>query len=122
MEPMSEPTQLDPEDSKILILARGARARNEAVEGAAVRDSTGRTYVAIPVDLPSLKLSALEVAVAMAVASGAEALEAAAVVRADDDEPAGNGLAAARDLKAGVVLLAGPSATPPDWAGVRRLA
>lgn len=118
---MSEPTPLDPEDNKILILARGARARNEAAEGAAVRDSTGRTYVAIPVDLPSLKLSALEVAVAMAVASGAEALEAAAVVRADEEEPAGNGLAAARDLKVAVVLLAGPSAAPPEWAGMRRL-
>lgn len=117
-----DPVHLDPEDSKILILARGARARNEAAEGAAVRDSTGRTYVAIPVDLPSLKLSALEVAVAMAVASGAEALEAAAVVRADNDGPAGDGLAAARELKAAVVLLAGASAAPPDWDGVRRLA
>ena len=123
---MTEPRVLDPEDSKILTLARGARARNDAPEGAAVRDSTGRTYVAIPVDLPSLKLSALQVAIAMAVASGASVLEAAAVVRAPGSPvDAGLGedeLAAARDLKTGAVLLAGPDAAgPPDWTGVRRL-
>jgi hypothetical protein len=122
---MTEPGRLDPEDSKILTLARGARARNDAIEGAAVRDTTGRTYVAIPVDLPSLKLSALQVAIAMAVASGAATLEAAAVVRAGGDPYAGLGeeeLAAARDLKTAVVLLAGPDAAgPPEWTGVRRL-
>jgi len=124
-------TELDPEDAKILTLARGARARNDAREGAAVRDTTGRTYVAIPVDLPSLKLSALQVAIAMAVASGAGALEAAAVVRgvvdsahsADSAEQglAEDELAAALDLKTAAVLLAGPDAAPPDWNGVRRL-
>jgi hypothetical protein len=122
---MTEPGKLDPEDSKILTLARGARARNDAIEGAAVRDTTGRTYVAIPVDLPSLKLSALQVAIAMAVASGAAALEAAAVVRAGGDPDAGLGeeeLAAARELKTAVVLLAGPDAAgPPEWSGARRL-
>jgi hypothetical protein len=97
-----------------------------------VRDTTGRTYVAIPVDLPSLKLSALQVAIAMAVASGAQALEAAAVVRgaqvglADGSDPAATGLAehdlaAALDLKTAAVLLAGPDSAPPDWTGVRRL-
>jgi hypothetical protein len=127
-------TELDPEDAKILTLARGARARNDAREGAAVRDTTGRTYVAIPVDLPSLKLSALQVAIAMAVASGAGALEAAAVVRGtvdsgDSGDSVDSGelglaedeLAAALDLKTAAVLLADPDAAPPDWNGVRRL-
>lgn len=120
------PGALDPEDAKILTLARGARARNAAAEGAAVRDTTGRTYAAIPVDLPALKLSALQVAVAMAVSSGATELEGAAVVRlADDAGPADalpeRDLAVARDLKTAVVLLADSNAAPPDWSGVRRL-
>ncbi|MGA8248372.1 MAG: cytidine deaminase, partial [Nocardioides sp.] len=54
-----------------------------SVEGAAVRDLDGRTYAAAAVDLASLRLSALEVCVAMAVTSGARGLEAA--VRLGDD-------------------------------------
>jgi hypothetical protein len=69
-----------PEDQKIITLARAARARVESAEGAAVRDETGRTYAAAAVALPSLQLSALHLAVAMAVSSGATALEAAALV------------------------------------------
>ncbi|MEU1662577.1 cytidine deaminase [Streptomyces sparsogenes] len=110
---MSEAAPLDPEDRKIITLARSARARNGVPEGAAVRDETGRTYVAGTVALPSLPLSALRTAVAMAVASGAKSLEAAAVVTgaeavADED------LAAVRDLGgAGTpVLLAGPDGEP----------
>ncbi|MCT2590377.1 cytidine deaminase [Streptomyces sp. N2-109] len=100
---------LDPEDRKILTLARSARARNGVPEGAAVRDDTGRTYVAGSVDLPSLRLSALRAAVAMAVSSGATSLEAAAVVSAEEEVPADD-LSAVRDLggAATPVLLAGP--------------
>ncbi|PXY33618.1 cytidine deaminase [Prauserella sp. PE36] len=71
---------LDPEDEKIIVLARSTRARIQAEEGAAVRDTDGRTYAAATVDLPSFKLTALQAAVAAAVSSGAEGLEAAAVV------------------------------------------
>ena len=71
---------LGEEDQKIVMLARSARARAGAAEGAAVRDETGRTYVAATVSLPSLRLSALRLAVAMAVSSGATSLEAAALV------------------------------------------
>ncbi|MBB3051491.1 cytidine deaminase [Prauserella isguenensis] len=74
---------LDPEDEKIVILARSTRARIQAAEGAAVRDTDGRTYAAATVDLPSLKLTAMQAAVAAAVSSGAEGLEAAAVVTAE---------------------------------------
>ncbi|MFC8344807.1 cytidine deaminase [Streptomyces sp. NPDC057280] len=100
---------LDPEDRKIVTLARSARARNGVPEGAAVRDDTGRTYVAGTVALASLQLSALQTAVAMAVASGAKSLEAAAVVT-EADAAAAADLAAVRDLGgAGTpVLLAGP--------------
>ncbi|MFD3581856.1 cytidine deaminase [Streptomyces sp. NPDC058683] len=106
---MTESSALDPEDRKIVTLARSARARNGVPEGAAVRDSTGRTYVAGTVELASLKLSALRTAVAMAVASGAESLEAAAVVTVADGV-SGEDLAAVRDLggPGTPVLLAGP--------------
>lgn len=86
---MSDPAEfggsaLDAEDAKLVTLARTARARNSAAEGAAVRDDTGRTYVATSVELRSLSVSALQAAVVMAVASGAAALEAAAVVSSSD--------------------------------------
>ncbi|QLE71988.1 cytidine deaminase [Streptomyces rectiverticillatus] len=105
-------TTLDPEDRKIITLARSARARNGVPEGAAVRDETGRTYVAGTVALDSLRLSALQTAVAMAVASGAKSLEAAAVVSEADAVPADD-RAAVRDLggPATPVLLAGPDGT-----------
>jgi hypothetical protein len=90
-------TTLDPEDMKLVTLARSSRARLEALEGAAVRDTDGRTYTAAPVTLPSLRLSALQLAVAMAVSSGAVGLEAAAVVRHDGTEPSA-GVDAARDV------------------------
>lgn len=98
---------LEAEDAKLVTLARATRARIGAAEGAAVRDVDGRTYAAATVTLPSLALSALQAAVAAAVASGAHGLEAAAVVTADQRiEPAG--LAAVRDLgPAATVVLAG---------------
>ena len=77
---MTEPTPpADPEDVKIITLARAARARTGAVEGACVRDVDGRTYAATSVSLPHLKLSAVATALAMAVSSGAEGLEAVAI-------------------------------------------
>ncbi|MDT7606617.1 MAG: hypothetical protein QOG96_1120 [Pseudonocardiales bacterium] len=90
--------ELDPEDTKIVVLARSTRARIGAAEGAAVRDTDGRTYAAATVALPSLRLSALQAAVAAAVSSGAPGLEAAAVVNADGSEPDAEGVAAVRDL------------------------
>ena len=109
---MTDSNALDPEDRKIVTLARSARARNGVPEGAAVRDETGRTYVAGTVDLPSLRLSALRTAVAMAVASGAKSLEAAAVVTDAGGVPAED-LAAVRDLggPATPVLVASPDGT-----------
>jgi hypothetical protein len=88
-------SDLDPEDAKLLALARSAKARTGSTAGAAVRDTDGRTYVAAAVALPSLRLSALQVAVAMAVSSGALGLEAAVTVGADSDGP---GTSAVRDL------------------------
>jgi hypothetical protein len=72
--------ELSPENAKLVTLARASRARTGAAEGAAVRDLDGRTYAASTVALDSLRLAALDLAVAMAVSSGAKGLEAAAVV------------------------------------------
>ncbi|MET7964456.1 cytidine deaminase [Micromonospora zamorensis] len=88
---------LSAEDGKLVVLARGARGRVGAVEGAAVRDQDGRTYAAASVALPSLTLTALQLAVASAVAAGASRLEAAAVVT-EASTLDGAGHAAVRDL------------------------
>lgn len=106
---MTEAT-LDPEDSKIITLARAARARAGSEQGAAVRDETGRTYSATNVALPSLTLSALQVAVAMAVSSGAASLEAAALVT-DGPGPDDTDRAVLADLGAKAIFTAGPDGT-----------
>jgi cytidine deaminase len=98
------PAELDPEDAKIVTLARSARARIAAAEGAAVRDTDGRTYAACTVAKPSLALTALQAAVAAAVASGAEGLEAAAVVT-EAGELDADSVAAVRDLGAEAPVL-----------------
>ena len=102
----------DPEDRKLLTLARSTRARTRAAQGACVRDLDGRTYAAATVALPSLALSAVQVAVAMAVTSGARGLEAVAVL-SEDPAVTEADLSAVRDLAGrGVpVHLAGPDGT-----------
>lgn len=92
-----EPDALTGEDAKLVTLARGARTRVAAPEGAAVRDETGRTYASASVSLVSLHLSALQAAVAQAAASGARGLEAAVLV-VDRGSADAEGLSAVRDL------------------------
>lgn len=77
-------TELAAEDKKLVTLARSTRARTGAEQGAALRDSDGRTYAAASIRLPSLRLSAVQVCVAMALSSGARGLEAAVLLT---DEP-----------------------------------
>jgi hypothetical protein len=102
---MAEVTELDAEDAKLVTLARSARARAGAAEGAAVRDDIGRTYVAASVSLPSLRLTALQAAVANAVSSGVERLEAAVIhTSATALDPADAAVVA--DLAPTTVLLA----------------
>ena len=95
---------LGSEDQKIITLARAARARVGSAEGAAVRDETGRTYAAAAVALPSLHLSALTLAVAMAVSSGAAALEAAALV-SDGPGPTPEDIGAVKDIGSGALII-----------------
>ncbi len=87
----------DPDDRKLVTLARSARARTRSAEGACVRDSEGRTYAAATVALPSFSASAVQVAVAMAVSSGARGLEAV-VVLGEAPEAAETDLAVVRDF------------------------
>jgi len=111
---MTDP--LDAEDAKLVTLARGSRARAGAPEGAAVRDEDGRTYTAATVTLPSLRLTALQAAVAAAVSSGAQELESAVLVSTVSTvaaiDPASR--AAAADLGAAVLILAGPDGAVRD--------
>ena len=86
----------DPEDLKLITLARAAMVRTGGYQGACVRDTDGRAYAAASVRLEHLKLSAISVAVAMAVSSGAPGLEGAAVVGAE--EPSSTDLEILRDL------------------------
>jgi hypothetical protein len=105
---------LDPEDAKLVTLARSARARTGAAEGAAVRDDIGRTYAAATVDLTALQLTALQAAVAAAVSSGSTTIDAACVVRAGGGAVPALDDADQRlldDLRVGSVLLAAPDGT-----------
>jgi hypothetical protein len=98
---------LPPEDAKLVTLARSVRARTRAAEGACVRDRDGRTYAAATVELPSLRLSAVSLAVAMAVSSGSTGLEAVAVLT-DADAVDENDLDVVRDFAGtGVPVLRG---------------
>ena len=96
------PAPDDPEDLKLITLARAALARTGARQGASLRDTTGRAYAAASVELEHLKLSAIAVAVAMAVSSGADGVEAVAVA---GEAPSDDDLDLIRDLQpAGVTL------------------
>jgi hypothetical protein len=102
----SDDAELSAEDAKLLTLARSARARTGGSEGAAVRDDIGRTYAAATVDLPSLRLTAVQAAVAAAVSSGSDRLEAVAVVGVTGDLGDAD-RAVLADLSVHTVLVAG---------------
>jgi len=101
---------VDAEDEKLVTLARAARARTGASEGAAVRDDMGRTYAAVTIALESLSLSALQAAVAAAVSSGVQKLEAAAVVTEGDAADAAD-RAVLNELGVDAVIVADASGT-----------
>jgi hypothetical protein len=91
------PELTDPDDRKLVTLARATRTRIGAAEGAALRDVDGRTYAAATVDLPSLQVSAIGVAVSMAIASGSRGVEAV-VLLTESDSVAPADLDVVRDL------------------------
>lgn len=93
-------SDLNAEDAKLVTLARAARSRVNALQGAAVRDTTGRTYASANVALGETALSAVVLCVAQAVASGATALEA--VVVCSDSGYSQNDVAALSSVTPGI--------------------
>ena len=65
----------NPEDNKLVTLATATLARSGAAQAAALRDNTGRTYVAINITSPSLNLDAFEAVLTVALASGITGIE-----------------------------------------------
>lgn len=71
------------EDDKLVTLAKGARARVGAESGAALRDTTGRTYSATNVRSGPLELSAVELLTGLALSAGATGIEAIVIISDD---------------------------------------
>ncbi len=63
------------EDAKLVTLATNTLTRSGSAQAAALRDTTGRTYVAIKVVSPSLNLDAFEAVLTVALASGITGIE-----------------------------------------------
>jgi hypothetical protein len=93
----------DPEDLKLITVARATLVRTGAAQAACVRDTEGRAYAAASVHLEHLRLSAVGVAVAMAVSSAAGGLEAVALV--GEEGPSADDLEIVRDLSGGGVTV-----------------
>ena len=69
----------NPEDTKLVTLATSTLVRSQAKQAAALRDTTGRTYVAVNVVSPSLTLDALSAVLTVALASGITGIESVVV-------------------------------------------
>jgi len=68
------------EDTKLETLARATQRRTGAEQAAALRDSTGRTYVAINISTPSFSVDAVAAVFTVAMASQISGIEAVVVV------------------------------------------
>lgn len=70
----------NPEDAKLETLARATQRRTDSEQAAALRDTTGRTYVAINILTPSLLLDSVAAVFTVAMASQISGIEAVVVV------------------------------------------
>ena len=69
----------NPEDQKLATLATSTLARTGAKQAAALRDTTGRTYVAINISAPTLTLDAVQAVFTVAAASQIAGIEAVVI-------------------------------------------
>jgi hypothetical protein len=69
----------NPEDVKLQVLANATKLRASAMSAAALRDTTGRTYVAIPVTSGDFNVDALQAVLVVAKASQIQGIEAVVV-------------------------------------------
>lgn len=72
-------TMSNPEDQKLATLAQNTMVRSNSKQAAALRDSTGRTYVAVNVVSPELTLDAFEAVLTVALASGITGVESVVI-------------------------------------------
>ena len=68
------------EDQKLEVLARATLRRTGAVQAAALRDGTGRTYVARNIATSSFRADALEAVFTVAMSSQIDSIEAIVLV------------------------------------------
>jgi hypothetical protein len=68
------------EDQKLEVLAKATLRRTGANQAAALRDSTGRTYVARNISSSGFTLDAVEAVFTVAMASQIEAIESVVIV------------------------------------------
>ena len=70
----------NPEDTKLATLANSTLVRTGAKQAAALRDTTGRTYVAINSATASLSLDAVQAVFTVAAASQISGIESVVIV------------------------------------------
>jgi len=70
----------NPEDQKLVTLAQATLARTGAAQAAALRDTTGRTYVGVNINSPELVLDAIEAVFVIAQASQISGIESVVYV------------------------------------------
>ena len=91
----------NPEDLKLLTLAKATMARSNSKSAAALRDNTGRTYVAIPVKSGAFELDSLIAVLVVAKASSINGIEAIVVC---GQEPAPSSVSVIKSEDSGAKL------------------
>ena len=91
----------NPEDLKLLTLAKATMARSNSSSAAALRDNTGRTYVAIPVKSGEYEVDSLLAVLVVAKASSISGIEAIVVCGL---EPASSSISVIKSEDSGAKL------------------
>jgi len=94
----------NPEDLKLLTLAKATMARSNSKSAAALRDNTGRTYVAIPVVSGDFEVDSLLAVLVVAKASSISGIEAI-VVCGQEPAPASISVIKSEDSVAKIYLV-----------------